>query len=207
METERFHLIKEIFQSALERQPEEREAFLAVACAGDDELRLEVKTLLALQTDTFLEIPAIEIHAGLFAGEDHSEENAQLKAGDSISHYRIVSLLGRGGMGEVYLAEDPRFERKVAIKLLRGQWTNDPERVRRFELEARAASALNHPNIITVHDIGQDGSIRFITTEFVDGQTLRQILKSRRMSARRSPQPSSPRTRRESFIATSNRRT
>ncbi len=184
METERFHLIKEIFQSALERRPEEREAFLAAACAGDDELRLDVKTLLAQQTDTFLETPAIEVHAGLFAREDHSEENVQLKAGDSISHYRIVSLLGRGGMGEVYLAEDARFERKVAIKLLRGQWTNDPERVRRFEQEARAASALNHPNIITVHDIGQDGSIRFITTEFVDGQTLRQILKSRRMSAR-----------------------
>ena len=184
METERFHLIKEIFQAALERPPEERDAFLAAACAGDEELRREVETLLAQPSETFLATPAMEQHAGLFVCDDHSEENDQLRAGDAISHYRIISLLGRGGMGEVYLAEDVRFERKVAIKLLRGEWTNDAERVRRFEQEARAASALNHPNIITVHDIGRADSIRFITTEFVDGQTLRQRLKSGRMSAR-----------------------
>jgi serine/threonine protein kinase len=180
METDRFHLIKEIFQAVLERRPEEREAFLAIACGGDDGLRLDVEALLMQQTENFLETPAIEKHARLLAGRDSPEETFQLQTGESISHYRIVSSLGRGGMGEVYLAEDLHVERKIAIKLLRGKWMHDAERVRRFEQEARAASSLNHPNIVTIHDIGQTGSIHYIATEFIDGQTLRQKLKNGR---------------------------
>jgi eukaryotic-like serine/threonine-protein kinase len=91
-----------------------------------------------------------------------------------ISHFRILSLLGKGGMGEVWLAEDTDLHRKVAVKLLINELTTDAERIRRFEREARAASALNHPNIITIYEIGQADERRFIVTEFVDGETLRQ---------------------------------
>src|SRR5438874_854588 len=99
----------------------------------------------------------------------------------NLSHYRIISPLGAGGMGEIYLAEDMRLGRKVALKLLPEQFTKDADRVRRFEQEARAASALNHPNIITIYDIGQADGIHFIATEFIEGHTLRQQLLSARM--------------------------
>src|SRR5438105_5377748 len=91
-----------------------------------------------------------------------------------IAHYRILSQLGAGGMGEVYLAEDPRLKRKVALKLLPSRFTSDADRVRRFEQEAQAASALNHPNIITIYEIGQEHGVHYMATEFIDGQTLRQ---------------------------------
>ena len=101
--------------------------------------------------------------------------------GETLSHYRILSKIGAGGMGEVYLAEDTRLDRKVALKLLPAQFTKDEDRVRRFEQEARAASALNHPNIISIHDIGQTKGLHFIATEFIDGQTLRQRMMPARM--------------------------
>src|SRR5262245_3577302 len=100
--------------------------------------------------------------------------------GQTISHYRILSKLGSGGMGEVYLAEDERLGRKLGLKILPEKFTQDADRVRRFEQEARAASALNHPNIITIHDIGHIqtvvGALYFIATEFVEGETLRSRL-------------------------------
>ena len=102
--------------------------------------------------------------------------NRQPKANTSLSNYRIVSKLGAGGMGEVWLAEDTRLKRKVAIKLLPAELTSDADRVRRFEQEAQAASALNHPNIITVHDIGESEAGRFIVMELVAGRTLRAII-------------------------------
>ena len=94
--------------------------------------------------------------------------------GQTISHYRIVNRIGAGGMGEVYLAEDTRLGRKLAIKFLPDQFTQDADRVRRFEQEARAASALNHPNIITIYEIGHHAQGHFIATEFIEGETLRQ---------------------------------
>ena len=98
---------------------------------------------------------------------------AALQPGDSLAHFRIIDLLGAGGMGEVYLTEDERLQRKVALKLLPPGLSGDAERVRRFEQEARAASALNHPNIVTVFDLGQAGDPAFIATELVDGRSLR----------------------------------
>jgi len=97
-------------------------------------------------------------------------------ANSSISHYRIISKIGAGGMGEVYLAEDTSLERKVALKLLPAEFTKDQDRVRRFIQEAKAASALNHPNIITIHEIGQHRDAHYFATEFIDGSTLRQHL-------------------------------
>src|SRR5262249_49710495 len=103
-------------------------------------------------------------------------------AGQSLNHYRILSLLGRGGMGEVYLAQDAKLNRRVAIKLLPARFTKDAERVRRFIREARAASALNHPNIITIHEIGEAAGLHFIAEEFIEGQTLRQRLAAGRLA-------------------------
>jgi serine/threonine protein kinase len=105
--------------------------------------------------------------------------NMAIPAGTRLSHYEVLAQLGAGGMGEVYLAQDVRLGRRVALKLLPAEFTQDGDRVRRFEQEARAASALNHPNIITIYDIGQVGDLHFIVTEFVDGQTLRQALSAR----------------------------
>src|SRR5215216_7241685 len=105
-----------------------------------------------------------------------------LQANTVISHYRILSRLGAGGMGEVYLAEDTRLGRQVALKLLPAQFIKDEERLLRFEQEARAASALNHPNIITIHEIGVDDGTHFIATEFIEGETLRQRLRGGRLS-------------------------
>src|SRR5213594_2949554 len=106
----------------------------------------------------------------------------ELPANFILSHYRIVSQLGAGGMGEVYLAEDTKLDRKVALKLLPAQFTQDEDRVRRFIQEAKAASALNHPNIITIYEIGQEQGAHYIATEFIDGQTLRQRMTSERLS-------------------------
>src|SRR6059036_2752513 len=101
---------------------------------------------------------------------------AMLAAGTQLGPYNILSQLGSGGMGEVYLAEDTRLKRKVALKLLRYYFTKDSDRLRRFEQEACAVSALNHPNILTIHEIAHADSFRFIVTEFIDGETLRKIM-------------------------------
>src|ERR1051325_116557 len=103
---------------------------------------------------------------------------------DTISHYRIIKKLGAGGMGEVYLAEDTRLGRRVALKILSPEFTSDEERLRRFEQEARAASALNHPNIITIYEVGLDKDTHFIATEFIEGETLRRRLSTSKMNLR-----------------------
>jgi len=99
--------------------------------------------------------------------------------GKTLSHYQVTEKLGAGGMGEVYLAQDTHLRRKVALKLLPVEFTKDEDRLHRFGQEAYAASALNHPNIITIHEIGQAGDSHFIATEFIDGQTLRRQMTSR----------------------------
>jgi serine/threonine protein kinase/Flp pilus assembly protein TadD len=173
MDSERWQQIDQLFHSALEREPAERAAFLAQTCAGDDSLRKEVQSLIESHelSDSFIETPAADLAAELLASGA-----ARLTAGQSVGPYQIVSLLGEGGMGEVYLADDTRLNRKIALKLLPPHFTVNPDRVRRFDREARAASALNHPNIVTIYEIGQSNSAHFIATEFVDGKTLRQLI-------------------------------
>ena len=175
MSPERWQQIEEIYHAALARAVEERVAFLNQACAGDEELRREVESLIASgdQADAFLETPPDEFAAGALAGKQKSPI-----IGRTLGHYELRSLLGSGGMGEVYLALDTRLGRKVALKLLPVEFTRDRERVWRFKQEARAASALNHPNIITVFEVGQADNLHFIVTEFIDGQTLRRLAAS-----------------------------
>src|SRR5262249_40567083 len=105
--------------------------------------------------------------------------------GQQVDHYQILSMLGKGGMGEVYLAEDTKLGRKVAIKVLPAQSTQDADRLRRFEREARTASALNHPNIITIFEIGEVGDTRYIATEFVEGDTLRTMIRRAKLDPER----------------------
>jgi eukaryotic-like serine/threonine-protein kinase len=179
MQPERWHLIDELFHLALEQRPGRRAEFLARACSGDEVLRGEIEALISSheQAQSFIETPAFDLAAELLA-----KEGAGLSIGQLVGPYKIISILGIGGMGEVYLAQDVRLGRQVALKLLPPQFTIDAQRVRRFEQEARAASALNHPNIVTIHEIGRIDATQFIVTEFVDGQTLRQRMAAARIS-------------------------
>ena len=178
MTPERWQRIKELFRGALERAPGERPAFLDAACVGDAEARAEVESLVAAheREGEFIDAPAARLAAEMLADGQN-----ELEAGRRVGSYEIVSTLGEGGMGKVYLARDTRLGRNVALKLLPDFFTRDAERVRRFEQEARAASALNHPNILTIHEIGQEGASRFIATEYVEGKTLRERLRRGRV--------------------------
>lgn len=174
MTNERWQRIKEIFNAALERAPGERDRFLAEACAGDESLRREIQSLIAAheKEGSFIDEPAYELAAPWVASE-----GASPLIGQQIGHYKILAPLGSGGMGEVYLAQDAKLGRKIALKLLPDAFTNDEDRLRRFQQEARAASALNHPNILTIHEIGEASSRHYIATELIEGETLRQRLK------------------------------
>ena len=171
---ERWEKIQEIFHVALES--ENRPEFLTSACHSDPELRAEVEALLAAhERDTgFLAAPAWEKATSLFA--EPIAETQIIPPAKLFSHYQIISLLGKGGMGEVYLASDTRLGRKTALKILPEKYTSESDLVARFEREARAASALNHPNILTVYEIGESEDSHFIATEFIEGLTLRQRL-------------------------------
>lgn len=171
MTPERWQRIKALLESALERPLWERATFLKEACAADSSLHNQVEALIALhdQAGNFLETPAVELLA-------ESLDQSQSMVGRDLGPYRVIRRLGVGGMGEVYLAEDTRLGRKVALKVLLAHFTLDQERVRRFQQEARAASALNVPNILTIHEIGQVGSRHFIVMELIEGETLRQHL-------------------------------
>ena len=180
MKAERWKKVIDLFQSALERAPEERAAFLDEACHDDEGMRREVESLLTSheRAENFIEIPAFEV-----APELVTNDSSDALIGKLISHYRIESLIGIGGMGEVYLARDERLGRKAALKLLPESLTTDETQLGRFKNEARTASALNHPNILTVYEIGAEGNVQFIATEFIEGVTLRAALASGRMSA------------------------
>ena len=161
--------VKRIHQSALDKDPSARAAFVRASCGGDETVLRDVQSLLSYEADaeSFLERPAMDVARG-----SSSEPHENTLAGTSLSHYQVVSLLGAGGMGEVYLARDRRLDRTVAIKILPGDLAGDPERVQRFEREARAASALNHPNVATVYDVGESDGLHFIVMEHVEGETV-----------------------------------
>ena len=163
--------MKEIFHAALEVAPSERAEFLDKTCAGEADLRSEVESLIDSheRTGTFIDSPAFEVAAHLLA-----EEPSELKDGLVIGDYKVLRKIGRGGMGEVYLAKDQRLGRNVALKVLPNYFREQTDRLRRFETEACAASALNHPNILTIYGLGQADSRHFIATEFIEGETLRQ---------------------------------
>jgi eukaryotic-like serine/threonine-protein kinase len=170
MKPERWGQVDHLLQSALALLPQERSAFLSQACGDDESLRSEVESLIASHDDArnFLEVPISHIAADLIL-----PGRAGLAAGQKLSQYKIIRSLGAGGMGEVYLAEDPKLGRRIALKLLPGYLMNDQNRLRRFRQEARAASALNHPNILTVYEVGQVDGTEFMVTEYVEGETLR----------------------------------
>lgn len=173
MNSDRWKQIEALYNSALELSAAEREDYLSVACAGDDGLRREVEALLSASDtpDSFMEEPALSLGMALMrAGEEPL-------AGSSVGRYKLIELLGRGGMGEVYLAHDPRLNRRVALKLLPPGIYDDSDRVLRFEHEARAASAISHPGVAHVYEIGEEGGRHYITMEYVRGRTLREILK------------------------------
>jgi serine/threonine protein kinase/Flp pilus assembly protein TadD len=173
MTPERWAKIEGLFQAAVARPLEERAAFLEKACDGDDSLRREVDALLA--SDRAEDDVLDEIASGTAASWAAESDGRDL-AGKTIGRYQILAPLGFGGMGEVFLAQDDVLDRKVALKLLPKQFTQDRDRLRRFEQEARAASALNHPNIITIYEIGESDGTRFMAAEYVEGQTLRELI-------------------------------
>lgn len=182
MNAERLKQIEEIFNAAIEVPANELESFFKEHCATDEELRRKVEALLASENSSgnFLDTPPESLAAEMFA---EREQQTNL-VGKEIGHYKIKELLGKGGMGEVYLAKDSKLNRQVALKFLSVSLNGDKNLLRRFEREAKAASSLNHPNILTVHEIGSFENWRFIATELIQGKTLRERLNGETMTLR-----------------------
>src|SRR5947199_2644057 len=179
MTPERWQQVEEVLQAALDRPPHERASFLNEACSTDEELRQEANSLIDAYDEAgdFIEEPDIAHDAHVLISK-HQQNNI----GREIGPYQIIERLGAGGMGEVYLAQDRRLDRQVALKILPAYFVSDEVRLRRFQREARAASALNHPNILTIHEVGEVDQVHFITTEFIDGQTLRELIAQENLS-------------------------
>ena len=176
MTSERLQTIETIFHSARELEPSLRSSFLDQACSTDAELRSEIESLLNAHesADGFIAKSAPEIAAGVLANEQ-----AALLVGRMFGHYRLLEPLGQGGMGEVYLATDTRLDRSVALKVLPVAVAQDPGRMNRFEIEAKAASALNHPSVTQIYEIGEDRGIHFLVMEFIEGEPLDQRIGER----------------------------
>src|SRR6476659_7206494 len=173
MTPSRFQTIEEIFLAALQQEPDQVSAFLGTACEGDAVLQREVEALLASdqRAGRFIETSSVGLATKII-------RNGQIDSlvGETIGHYKISESIGTGGMGEVYLATDITAGRKAALKLLPLRFTDDAERLKRFQREARAVVGLNHPNILTVYEIGEDHSTHYIASELIEGETLRQRL-------------------------------
>ncbi|HVG38607.1 MAG TPA: protein kinase, partial [Pyrinomonadaceae bacterium] len=181
--------VDNLFQAALDHTPAERAVFLAKACAGDDQLRQTVAGLLASfeEAGGFLETPAaLDLLTVNFLAQ--TPEKIDLPPDPVVKrrlgHFEILSKLGAGGMGEVYLAHDIQLDRRVALKILPAHFSTNPQWAKRFEREARAASTLNHPNIITIYEIGREGPINYIAAEFIDGHTLRRKIGGEKLAVR-----------------------
>src|SRR5213075_2278924 len=174
----RLQTIEEIFHAALDCEPDQINAFLDETCAGDEVLRSKVEALLAShqRAGGFIETSAVGITTKII-----ENGQADLLVGRTIGHYKISKRIGTGGMGDVYLATDITAGRKAALKLLPLRFTADAERLKRFQQEAHAVVGLNHPNIVTVYEIGEDHSTHYIASELIEGETLRQRLMQGRM--------------------------
>jgi serine/threonine protein kinase len=187
MQLERWQQISGIFKSALALEPEERAAYVAVQCGADESLRREVERLIEshhqADKENFIESPAVAEIVPLLVSEDSEAEvtRDRLEKEQQVGHYRIIEKLGAGGMGEVYLAEDTRLNRTVALKILPADVASDKRRMQRFKQEAKLASSLNQPNILTIFEFGDTESLHFIASEYVDGATLREHLRGRQL--------------------------
>jgi serine/threonine protein kinase/tetratricopeptide (TPR) repeat protein len=179
MKPERWQQIERLYHAALERKPAERVAFLRDACEGEDAVRCEIESLLGYQekAEQFIESPALEVAARRMA-----EDQVSSMVGRQFGSYKILSQLGAGGMGEVYLAEDIRLNRKVAIKFILPKSTDDEQAQKRFIREAQAAAGLDHPNICAIHEVGQQDNISFIVMQYVDGQTLASRIQTKTLT-------------------------
>src|SRR5262245_2319643 len=169
MKPERYKQIEELYHSVIGRKPEERAAFLEQSCGVDEALRREVESLLSYdeRAKQFIERPPDDLAAAMLGAEQK-----QSMVGRTLGHYRVVSLLGSGGMGEVYRATDTRLDRTVALKVLPYHLSSNPELRQRFELEARAVSSLSHPHICALYDVGQPDGIDYLVLEYIEGESL-----------------------------------
>jgi hypothetical protein len=175
MTPERWRKIEQLYHSAREREGNQRAAFLKEACAGDEALRREVESLLAQEkgAEGFLEAPALEAAAKLLV-----EDRGQSWVGRQLGSYQVISFLDLGGMGEVYQARDTKLGRDVALKVLPAAFVHDPDRLARFQREARMLAALNHPNIATIHGLEQSEGVHYLVMELVLGETLAERLRA-----------------------------
>ncbi|HEV2828830.1 MAG TPA: protein kinase [Pyrinomonadaceae bacterium] len=184
MQPERWQQVSGIFKSALALEPEKRVAYVAAQCGADESLRHDVERLIEAHqqanNDNFIDLPAVAEAAESLFSQD-SEVKDRLEKEQRISHYRIIRKLGAGGMGEVYLAEDTQLDRTVALKILPTDVAFDKRRMQRFKQEAKLASSLNQPNILTIFEFGDIETLHFIACEYVDGTTLRDQLHDRKL--------------------------
>jgi len=176
MADEKWQKVREIFDSALRQKPDERRRFVNEVCGDDKTLLAEVESLLLSldSADSFMETPAVAKVADVIEAEQK-----KLETGKCFGHYEIVEQIGTGGMGEVYLARDKKLDRQIAVKILNEKFSRDESNLNRFIREAKAASSLNHPNILVIHEIGEYENTNYIVSEFIKGKTLREILREK----------------------------
>lgn len=174
------HEIQQLFESALQYSPEKRQEFLDRECGSNQELRRELESLLAAHEETrsFTAEPTV-------VGAVLNRSTSRFRPGDMLGAYKVLGLVGRGGMGEVYRARDARLKRDVAVKVLPRAFAADRDRLRRFEQEARSAATLNHPNIVSVHDMGTAEGSPYIVSELLEGKNLREVLREGPVPARK----------------------